>query len=102
MKRTLLAVLVLLSTTVAAAEKQRITARDLVGVKIPSQLALSPDGRSVAFVVAAPDFERSRTNLDLYLAPVGGTPKAVRRLTYTPASDEREPRFSPDGKLLAF
>lgn len=96
MKRTIVALCLFLTATlpVAARQKERITARDLVGMKVPQQLAVSPDGKRVAYVVSEPDFERSRNNLDLYLDD--------RRLTHTPDYDESRPRFSPDGRTLAF
>jgi hypothetical protein len=56
-----------------ARSQDRITARDLVSIKVPSQLGVSPDGRKVAFVVDEADFERSRANKDLYLWSEGET-----------------------------
>jgi dipeptidyl aminopeptidase/acylaminoacyl peptidase len=105
MKTLLLAIFLcpLSVPSVAAVESRaRITARDLIGLRAPSDLDASPDGKSVVFVVAEPDFERSRVNKDLYIAPIPGDLKRVRRLTYTPDSDETEPRFSPDARWLAF
>jgi dipeptidyl aminopeptidase/acylaminoacyl peptidase len=97
-----LLVTISIPTRIHAGPGTRISARDLIAIRVPSELALAPDGRSAAFVVSEADFERSRTNKDLYLAPVPGDPRRVRRLTHTPDADETEPRFSPDGRWLAF
>jgi dipeptidyl aminopeptidase/acylaminoacyl peptidase len=65
------------------------------------EFAIAPDGRSVVF--AAKDVGREEawsTNFDLFEAPLAGG-VAPRRLTTNPASDT-QPRFSPDGKHLAW
>src|SRR5690349_7669085 len=78
---------------VAADERPRgLTARDLVGMPVPESVDVSPDGRFAVFAVAAPDFERSRVDRDLYVVPLDGG-AAPRRLTYTPTSDETRPRY---------
>ena len=60
---------------------------------------LSPDGRLVAYVVTDVSLEKnSRTN-HIWLVPVaGGEPVAVARSEKA----EDTPRWSPDGKKLAF
>ena len=63
--------------------------------------AVSPDGRSVVF--AARDVGREEawsTNLDLFSVPIDGS-AAPKKLTTNPATDT-QPRFSPDGKTLAY
>jgi dipeptidyl aminopeptidase/acylaminoacyl peptidase len=65
------------------------------------EYAVSPDGTSVVF--SAKDVGREEawsTNLDLFVAPTDGS-AAPRRITTNPASDT-QPRFSPDGKTLAY
>src|SRR5262245_59348837 len=58
-------------------------------VRLPNDPAVSPDGTQVIFAWRG----------DLWqVASSGGT---AHRLTFHPA-DERLPRFSPDGKRLAF
>ena len=63
-------------------------------------IAFSPDGRTLAFSSnrEGRDKEMSSTNRDIWLVPVAGG--AIRRMTTNPAADE-EPRYSPDGRLLA-
>jgi dipeptidyl aminopeptidase/acylaminoacyl peptidase len=65
------------------------------------EYALSPDGRTVVF--ATKDVGREEawsTNFDLYTVPIDGS-AAPRKLTTNPATDT-QPRFSPDGKTLAY
>ena len=66
-----------------------------------SEVALSPDGNQVIYVVREPLMtdERSEFLTHLYLAPTkGGEPI---QLTYGERSD-RCPRWSPDGRYIAF
>jgi dipeptidyl aminopeptidase/acylaminoacyl peptidase len=86
----------------AAPASEPLTARDLLGVSVPSSPVVSADGRTVAFVVTEPDFERGRNNSDVYMTTIGAAPDAARRLTRTPDANETRPRFSPDGRRLAF
>jgi dipeptidyl aminopeptidase/acylaminoacyl peptidase len=63
--------------------------------------AFSPDGKEIAYTATPwPVREEAwRTNHDLYTVPVtGGTP---RQITTNPAADGY-PRYSPDGKYIAF
>jgi dipeptidyl aminopeptidase/acylaminoacyl peptidase len=63
-----------------------------------SDLQFSPDGSRVAFVVTEPPKgERRARHIWLYQKESG----AVRQFTFS-AKDENSPRWSPDGKQLAF
>ncbi len=76
-----------------------MTVDDLLAVKSVSDPQVSPDGRLVAYVVSEIDREAGKSNSSLWLVSVdGGEP---RRLTTSPGSNNH-PRWSPDGKSIAF
>jgi dipeptidyl aminopeptidase/acylaminoacyl peptidase len=83
----------------ASAESRPFRFDELARVRRVSGLALSPDGRWVAFAVATPDVEENRTRSAIWLAPAsGGEPRPLTSGSYRDA----EPKFSPDGRRLAF
>jgi dipeptidyl aminopeptidase/acylaminoacyl peptidase len=73
---------------------------DLYDLRVPTDLALSPDGRLVAFAVksVAPGKDGYRSSLWVAAAD-GGTP--ARQLTVGSKNDT-SPRWSPDGRTIAF
>ena len=88
-----------LACSSALAAGRPMTVDDLLAVRAVSDPQVSPDGTRVAYVVAARDPATDKTNSDLWLVPIkGGEP---RRLTTAPGTDTH-PRWSPDGKQLAF
>jgi len=91
-----IAVLALSSPTEAGRPMQP---QDLYSIKLVSDPQVSPDGRLIAFTVTQADLGRNEIGSDLWLvAAAGGTP---RRLTSGSGVDH-SPRWSPDGKTLAF
>jgi dipeptidyl aminopeptidase/acylaminoacyl peptidase len=75
------------------------TVDDVLAVKGVGDVAISPDGRRIAYVVTERDVESNVTNSDIWLVPVAGG--EARRVTSGPRAD-RSPQWSHDGTWLAF
>jgi dipeptidyl aminopeptidase/acylaminoacyl peptidase len=90
----------LLSAAVAAAPAQRFDAVRMMELARLADPQLSPDGKWIAYQATDVDLAAGTRNTDLWItsAAPGGTP---RRLTDHAAADTR-PRWSPDGRRLAF
>jgi dipeptidyl aminopeptidase/acylaminoacyl peptidase len=75
------------------------TVDEMLKLKRVSDPQLSPDGTKIAFVVTDVSLDRNTRNNDIWIVPVaGGAPVKVAG---TDRSEDR-PRWSPDGKQLAF
>src|SRR6266545_3839193 len=89
----------LFGTAVVAAGRRPMEFDDLLRALRLSDPQISPDGKTIACVVTKADKEENRTDSDIWLVPLaGGEP---RQLTSSPKHD-RHPRWSPDGKWIAF
>ncbi|MET1232544.1 MAG: S9 family peptidase [Candidatus Limnocylindrales bacterium] len=73
---------------------------DLFSLRVPTQVRISPDGSQVAFTVRASAPRRDGYRHALWLVPADGSSPA-RPLTLGRRSDTL-PRWSPDGRSLAF
>ncbi|HYX82158.1 MAG TPA: hypothetical protein VE714_07185, partial [Gemmatimonadales bacterium] len=82
-----------------AQHKRAITFDDYIALKSISDPQLSPDSKWVAYTVSIPSLEDNRNISRIWVAEVA-TGKS-RQVTNGPGSD-RQPRWSPDGKTLAF
>jgi dipeptidyl aminopeptidase/acylaminoacyl peptidase len=94
--------LALLAPTPTAGEAPPIPGpsfEEVIRLREPGRLALSPDGSTVAFEVRTADFEANRLDREIWLARPGEEPF---QLTRTAGGDSRSPRWSPDGRWLAF
>jgi dipeptidyl aminopeptidase/acylaminoacyl peptidase len=76
-----------------------MTVEDVLAVKSVGDVAISPDGRWVAYVLTERDVEMNGTRSDIWLvSSEGGAPV---RLTYGPRVN-RSPRWALNGNWLAF
>ncbi len=83
----------------SSAEKRPIAFDDFIRFKRLSDPQISPDGNRVAYVITEMDLKTNRSRSDIWLIPLHGG--EARRLTTDPGSNSR-PRWSPDGRRLAF
>ena len=75
--------------------------RDVPPVSLGSShdIAFSPDGSEVCFVMNTDPMVAASTNNDLFVVPVGGG--EPRRITENKANDN-QPHYSPDGRFIAY
>lgn len=75
-----------------------ITPDDYASVALVSELAVSPDGKQVAYCLATWDVKADNRRTDLWVVPTDGTGKP-RQITKDRAND-RHPKWSADGKSI--
>lgn len=84
----------------AAEAKRPLSLDDLPKPRAVSDPQLSPDGRWIAYTVGTADVEKDKRDSDLWMIGWNGEDRV--RLTSLPESSESRPRWSPDGRYLAF
>ncbi len=98
MLRNLFFILVLVSSFIVP-QKRILTFDDLFGVQRLGETDLSPDGKSIVFALSSYSIDLNKGNSDIYIIDSDG--KNMRPLKNSEKS-EGNPRFSPDGKKIAY
>ncbi len=100
MRYAALLVLLMTATPTGEADAQRpVNAGDLLRIRTVSDPELSPEGAWVAYTVSTADTVTDERDSDIWMSSLDGT-RSVR-LTRT-SEEEHTPRWSPDGRYLAF
>lgn len=84
----------------AAPAKRRMTVEDLARFRNVGDPRVSPDGEWVAYTVRSFNLEADQRQTDLWMTGWDGA--TTLRLTTTATESETNPRWSPDGRHLAF
>jgi dipeptidyl aminopeptidase/acylaminoacyl peptidase len=102
MKTRITSFLLLILFPSLLAASRLLQPEDASALKTVGDPQLSPEGTWVAYTVRTMDVKEDRRDTDVYMVPFGSNaPPAALRLTASP-KPESQPRFSPDGRSLAF
>ena len=92
----------LLAAASAATPAPRFDAVQMMKLKRLADPQLSPDGKWIAYQATDVALEAGTRNTDIWIVPAdGASSPAPRRLT-DHAADDTRPRWSPDGRRIAF
>lgn len=99
-RRIVLLATFVISQLAAAQSRHPLSLDDLARPRTVGDPQLSPDGRWIAYTVGTIDATKDRRDSDLWM--IGWNGEDHIRLTSLPDSSESKPRWSPDGRYLAF
>jgi dipeptidyl aminopeptidase/acylaminoacyl peptidase len=94
------AVLISCGALAEDAQRRLFQPADIHRIKDVDNIAVSPDGEWVAYSVSTTNVDKDEDVSDLFMVNWDGSTRI--QLTHTEDSSEGSPRFSPDGKYLAF
>ena len=92
------ALFLLTAACTAAQEKRAITFDDMIAMHRIAEAELSRDGKWVAYTIATPDLDANRNATNIWMTPFAGGDA----IQLTRTGKDSSPKWSPDGKTLAF
>ena len=99
LRDTFLLLFVALHTSLGADSKRLLKPDDFAVLRDVDEPNISPDGQTIAYVVGTGDLKKDKQPKNLWLAKWDGSEN--RALTFGD-NEQTHPRWSPDGKWLAF
>jgi dipeptidyl aminopeptidase/acylaminoacyl peptidase len=101
MKKTALILIYLLaiSSIVRAQQNASVSFEQFLSLRQAGSPAISPDGKNVAFTITSTDWKENGYDTEIWISKGWGEPF---QLTRTPKGSSNSPRWSPDGKWIAF
>ncbi len=99
MKKVLTIISIFLISITYAQPKRAISFDDLISFGRISDPQISPNGKTIAFVVTWQIKEENKSTSNIYIVPIAGG--EVRQLTNAKGQNNN-PRWMPDGKSIAF
>ena len=99
MRKFCLMICAILAVTASAQSKRPFAPEDYHSLLTVADPQISPDGRSVAYVLVSVNEKEDRYDTNVWVVPAAAGSEP-RRLTEGPR--DFAPRWSPDGRTLAF
>ena len=94
-----IATILFIFCTVVAFSQHVPTFEEVISLRSIGSVAMSPDGKNVAFTVTSVDWNDNRFDTEIWLSKDGKKPF---QLTNTTKSNSNNASFSPDGQWIAF